>query len=218
MGPTVSQMFSHHTGSVTNATHVAASGAGSGLWIWLVVLVVLAGLFIWVRRGLRNGPADGHLSRGYMGPRPSVPPPTGGGGFADLLAGGFARVASTVRGIGRSGRGASGEILRRVGLSQEGNLRVESRVQLAPGRWLVRVHTGEETLLVSVGPDVQVIGSRPDAHPPGGGSGGDGAAAAGWTGPAGPAADRPDPSGGAFARILAESLTRMGQDGRGPGA
>lgn len=211
MGPTVSQMFGHHAGTgVTHASRIAAAAPSSGLWVWVLVLLVLLGLFVWVRRGLRSGLGSGTLGRGFMGPYPPGSQGSGRGRSDGLVTGGWAAVVSVMQGVGRSGRTASSGLLRRVGLSQEGSLRVESRVQLAPGRWLVRVRTGEEALLLSIGPDVHVIGARPDPNPEGEGREGQGPGAEVVS--TGTPPFRSEPPGRAFARILGESLSRLGQD------
>lgn len=233
MGPTVIQMFAHKTGpgagSVPHA--VASPGPGPGIWIWLIVLLVLLAAYVVVRRWCRErtgqGPGFGGFRRapGSAGAfglgRNATGPMTAVGAAARAPAGGSLTGAWTLfgtflKGMGRTGRGASGEILRRVGLSQEGGLRVESRVQLAPGRWLVRVNTGEENLLVTVGPDVHVISSQSgSASTATGGPNLGGVPDRQDAGSSARSATSGDPAGSTFARILGESLSRMGREGPG---
>ena len=247
MGPTVSQMFRHPTGGTVTAHALSGAGGGPGMWIWLLLLLVLLLAYGGVRRWL----AGGSGSRLYAPFRPGVPRAgrgivaTGSGlgpGPASGHSRGFAGVgsppggiptwlASFLTGIGRRGRGTSAELLRYVGLSQEGSLRVESRVQLAPGRWLVRVRNGEESLILAVGPDIQVIANRVDAAVPGqenapvpgplsGGPGeptGNRAAGARGEGLARASSQPASGQGSTFARILGESISRMGGQGTDTG-
>lgn len=208
MGPTVSQMFQHPAAHAAGRV-AAATSFPWGLVLWLLVLAGLAAAYGALRaQRTRRGPrltvrAGDAVARGTD--RRSFPWGTWQTAAADAAR----AVRDRALGLGRFEGTASGSLWRRMGLGQEGSLRVESRVQLAPGRWLVRVDTGEERLLFTVGADVHVIATEPRPAP---------VSAAQARSPeaepeAEPGRTAPQPyAASEFARILGASLSRLGEE------
>jgi len=215
LGPTVSQMFQHPAAHAAGRA-VAATGFPWGLLVWLLVAAALAaGYFALRGRRTPTGPRlarrHGALAFGATNGRPR-PWDT----WPAAAAGAARAVRDRALGLDRSGSAAPGTWWRRLGLGSDGGLRVESRVQLAPGRWLVRVDTGEARLLLTVGADVRVIATEPQPAPGAAPAAPSPKEEADATGADGERLDTRPGAASEFARILGASLSRLGEE-RGEG-